>query len=275
MELTVYKDTNEFLDDNKDLLESKALELNMFWKNIQSGKTSRDGLFAAKVSHNDEILLATRVEPYPMVLYSKGNDQEQLVDELIKHLSQDYSFPKNINSWSEAVSAFAERCNRYGVHYKQKRLLDMMLCDKVSDIETGNYDFKYIREVDKDLTEYFFDYRKECRMDITKDGAKQIAERYKKANICLCLIVDEEVVSIAVHNISLEIINAFGISGVYTPKRFRNKGYSTACVKKLVEDSFSKGYDKAFLYAEDPAAIHVYEKIGFSKIGELKEYELE
>lgn len=50
---------------------------------------------------------------------------------------------------------------------------------------------------------------------------------------------------------------------IYEP--YQDKGYGTAVVKKLVK----KGYRKLWVRSDNPRAIHVYEKCGFKKKGEV------
>lgn len=272
MELIVYNCVKEFLEDNRVILESKALELNLFWRNIKSGKTLEDGLFSAKVSHDNGCMIAIRQDPYPMVLYSEGTGANDMADMLIEHLNK--SLPKNVNGQPSAVTAFTQQCKKHDKHYRQKRLLDLMICNGLSNTNLRRHKLKYITDVDFDLSMYFYDFHKECNIDITRENAAKMAKYITKSNLVLCNIVEKEVVSMAMTFSPIKTVKATCLGFVYTPRNYRNKGYSTACVKKLVSDSFEKGYEKVFLYAEDPAAIHVYKKIGFFKVGELKECEL-
>lgn len=273
MELIVYNGVKDFLEDNRIILESKALELNLFWKNIKSGKTLQDGLFSAKVNHDNGYMIAIRQDPYPMVLYSQGNQVKQMACMLIEHFNKS-AFPKNVNGQPIAVTKFTEQCRKYGIYYRQKRLLDLMICNNLKNINTSGHILKYIKDVDFDLSRFFYDFHKECSIDITKENASKMAVYFSKSNLVLCNIVGKDVVSMAMTFSPIKTAKATCLGFVYTPRIYRNKGYSTTCVKKLVSDSFEKGYEKVFLYAEDPAAKHVYEKIGFFKVGELKECEL-
>jgi len=272
MELIVYDNTKKFLEDNRDTLESNALELNLMWRNVQTDKTTEMGLFAAKVVHENGFTIAIRISPFPMVLYAQGGIKEQMADMLIDHL-QKSDFPSNINGLPDAVEAFTKQCQKRDIVYKKKHKLDLMICEKVNDVNTKLGECNYIKEIDYNLTDYLYGFHIDCNLDITKERAKRMAEQCHNSDSLLCYIVDGEVVSIAMLTASVDIENAIDIGYVYTPPKYRNKGYSTACVKELVSDAFLRGYKKAFLYAEDLAAISVYEKLGFIKIGDFVEYE--
>ena len=59
--------------------------------------------------------------------------------------------------------------------------------------------------------------------------------------------------------------SAFYLSDVYTAENFRGQGYAAAAVLAML--GFARnpdmGYTDVFLYADDPAAIRLYEKLGF------------
>ena len=61
------------------------------------------------------------------------------------------------------------------------------------------------------------------------------------------------------------------IGGVYTLPEYRNMGISTALVSYLIENIFSKGMKASlFVKKNNPAAIKVYIKLGFSKIEDFQ-----
>ena len=55
------------------------------------------------------------------------------------------------------------------------------------------------------------------------------------------------------------------ITRLYIYEPYQNKGYGTAVVKQLVE----KGYRKLWVRSDNLRAIHVYEKCGFKKKGDV------
>lgn len=63
---------------------------------------------------------------------------------------------------------------------------------------------------------------------------------------------------------SYRSLNYVLIGGVFTWKEKRNNGLSTELLKHLLNDQLKKGYKGAlFVKADNNAAIHIYEKIGF------------
>lgn len=81
------------------------------------------------------------------------------------------------------------------------------------------------------------------------------------------VILDDELVSYAGSFIQLPQV--WMIGGVYTATEHRNKGYATSATSAVTEEAL-KNADAAALFArsDNLAAIKVYERIGYRKIGE-------
>lgn len=79
-------------------------------------------------------------------------------------------------------------------------------------------------------------------------------------------VVEEggEIVSAALTN--AEIPGMAMIGGVYTPPRHRGRGYARACVAALCRELLAEGKTPV-LYYGNPAAGHVYRRLGFIPIG--------
>jgi predicted GNAT family acetyltransferase len=67
--------------------------------------------------------------------------------------------------------------------------------------------------------------------------------------------------------------NGIGISLVYTPPRWRRRGYATACVGELSRRLLDTGWEFCVLFADlaNPAAKRVYQKIGYWPVCEYDE----
>jgi uncharacterized protein len=64
------------------------------------------------------------------------------------------------------------------------------------------------------------------------------------------------------------------VSMVYTPPRLRRTGHATGCVAALTTMLLSSGMEFCTLFTdvENPTSNHVYESIGYCRIGEFSEY---
>lgn len=67
----------------------------------------------------------------------------------------------------------------------------------------------------------------------------------------------------------LQLPQVWMIGGVCTQPRDRNRGYATSAVSAITEEALRKAEAAAlFVRSDNSAAIKVYEKIGYNKIGE-------
>lgn len=71
---------------------------------------------------------------------------------------------------------------------------------------------------------------------------------------------------VATASTSAENSRSAMIVGVGTHKSFRQKGYATACVQKLVRDLLDEG-KYACLFYDNPRAGRIYKRLGFKEIG--------
>lgn len=60
--------------------------------------------------------------------------------------------------------------------------------------------------------------------------------------------------------------------GVFLKKEFRNLGIGTLLTRKMMEIAREKGFEmmQLYVFASNPQAIHIYEKLGFRDVGRIK-----
>ncbi len=58
------------------------------------------------------------------------------------------------------------------------------------------------------------------------------------------------------------------IGGVYTPVRFRGRGYASQALSLHLQEAFGAGVKRATLFAASAKAARIYERLGFTNIGE-------
>ena len=123
------------------------------------------------------------------------------------------------------------------------------------------------------LAQYIKNFHKDAlEEEKTDEEANEKVDAYLERGYYL-LEKEGKIVSQAV--IGRELINGKGISGVYTPKEERGKGYAYELVYKLSKKCLDEGVEYCVLYtdAENPISNHVYEKIGYVKRAECEEIE--
>nr|WP_246484738.1 GNAT family N-acetyltransferase [Virgibacillus salarius] len=70
-------------------------------------------------------------------------------------------------------------------------------------------------------------------------------------------------------NKSRETKHGATINAVYTPDKYKKKGYATSVVSQLSQKLLNDGYQFCSLYTDlsNPTANNIYKKIGYYKIG--------
>ena len=271
MLMTVYKNSDDFLEENRKVMEQYSVEANLIWANAVSHKTTEDGFFGVAIMQNDSTYLAIQTSPHPMVHFSVGGDTKEMAELLAKYLSGTKSMPEKISGIRETINVFKDAAEALGTKYGESRCLNLMTCVKVNDIGIAEGIYQSPVTADFDFGPWFIGFNKDCEIDETDDSATQNAKRMAGNGSLVCFAVGGHPVTMAAKKRRLEGGRCVG--AVYTPDEFRGKGYSTACIKHLTEEILSEGNDCAFLFADkyNPVSNRVYEKVGYKKIADFME----
>ncbi len=82
------------------------------------------------------------------------------------------------------------------------------------------------------------------------------------------LIEDGKVLSQTNFNATLP--DAVQVGGVYTPPKWRGRGFSRRAVASHLSEAFAEGVQNAILFSASESASNVYRAIGFEQIGEYQ-----
>ena len=142
--------------------------------------------------------------------------------------------------------------------------------------------FKFLGNEDTEITQAFIGLSKDSTMNEYKnfyslifadakgafdlwycDFSKKIVNNDAKA---ICLKQGGNLVSIA--TVPMIYKNTAIISGVYTLKDFRNKGYSRLTIYKLIEELKKENITETYLWCEKHLE-EFYNKLGFEKVGNI------
>ena len=274
MIMTVYKNADDFLEDNKVIMEEHSIAANLIWVNALSHKTVEDGFFGASIIVEDSAYLAIMTSPHPMVHFSVGTKTGDMAELLAKYLMANDMMPTKINGQKETSSIFMKYANELGANYEESGHLYLCECSKVNNISTVKGKFQSPITVDFDFTPWHMGFHTDCKIDgeANYDSSKAKTDKMIKNRSLVCVIVDSTPVTMAAKLRKLQGGRCVG--AVYTPNQLRGKGYSTACVKHLTQEILDEGNEVAFLFADkyNLMSNHIYEKIGYKKIGDFMEY---
>ena len=279
MQFIKYENIEEFMKDNfEPLLEKEWLNCLMVGNCLEGKQIGTQDWLLAKVIQNKrtELIMLYR-KPWKLLLYSPTDNK---TDELYKYTAEQvYKQDRKllgVNAETEMAHKFARfYCEIEKQQYKLENSLKILVLEKMQPKQNeNNATFRKSTEHDKTvLTQYIRGFYKDALdEEISDEEVNQKVESYLERGYYV-LEKEGRIVSQAV--IGRTLIKGKCISGVYTPKEERGKGYAYELVYTLSKKCLDEGAEYCVLYtdAENPISNHVYEKIGYVKRVECEELE--
>lgn len=273
---------NEIHDGCIEYLNKNAETAMFLLQNIEEhgvirGKHQNSGNFYVALGEMNEILGI-------FVLANRGNvlfqlessvDSNLVVDFLIKNESTPITGVLGENSRAlDFWNIFKERNSELEESFSSCEILysNNVNLDDYPDVENSMV-------FPKEKFETYLCYTNEFYRDQNlPDGSskEQHLERfnYKVDNKHIwCLFDGGEILSMC--SLNAKYKNIAQVGGVFTPSKYRSKGYSKKCMKKLIHDCIvNLNVEKIILFtaSENYPAQKVYEAIGFNRIGHYGMY---
>lgn len=277
MEFIRYKNIEDFMRENFELiLEKEWLNCLMVGNCLEGQKIGIEGWLLAKVQQNQktELIILYR-KPWKLIMYSPTNN---LPDELYKFVAEEVykveSELLGVNAEKEIANKFAQfYCELSKQQYRLIKPLRILVLENLLPKEkVKDALFREATNKDKEiLAGYIKEFAKETfGEEKTDEEANSKFEYYMKRGYYV-LEKEGKIVSQAV--IGRKLIKGKGISGVYTAKEERGKGYAYNLVYTLSKKCLDEGAEYCVLYtdAENPISNHVYEKIGYERKADCSE----
>ena len=274
MKLTIYKNSDDFLKENRSFMEQHSIQANLIWANALSRKTMKEGFFGVSIFHNGSVYLANQTSSHPTVHFSVGDNVGEMAAVLADLFYSLNMVPDKISGIKNTVDAFRDAANGRGAGYEKSRHLYLMECNKVSGIDIVDGQYLSPITADFDFGPWFVGFNSDCDLEEAQDAAAKRAKKMVDDGSLVCFAVNGIPVTMAAK--TRKVPGARCVSAVYTPDDLRGKGYCTACIKHLTQEILNEGNDCAFLFADkyNPASNRVYEKVGYKKIADFMEYKL-
>ncbi len=272
MKLTIYKCADDFLEENRLIMEQHSIPANLIWINALSQKTVEDGFFGASVADGDNVYLAIMTTPFPMVHFSVGGNKPEMAELLYNYLFERNILPEKISGAKDTVDVFKNIANKRDVGYEESRYLHLRECNKVNDISTVGGEYQSPITIDFDFGPWLTGFIRDCELEGASDNASERAKQLIDNGNLACYLANNKVVTMAAQTRKVKGGRCVGM--VYTPNELRGNGYSIACMKYLTQEILDDGNTVAYLYSDKYNAVsnHVYEKIGYKITGDFMEY---
>ena len=255
--IKLYKTGKDFLDENLSLIRSNPLGTVFFEANANAIEQCSASSYAARVECGDEVLIAIRLDGFPLVL----SGSENCVEEFAQAASEQKLQFDKVLGYYDLSDKFLTCYERYaGGSHRVNLSMDIMYCEKVTPCDVSGVKHATAKDVEEIAQLYAAFLNEALRKNETWGG--KIAQIAQEIDNYALWKIDGEIVSIASRKNTGH--GLCRISNVYTKPEHRNKGYSSKIVTYLTELILQSG-DVPCLFVDqhNPVSNHLYQKIGY------------
>ena len=280
MEFKYYKNEKEFINENEELLLEKEWLNNLILGNcyyaLENG-IDESWLLASIIDNNRTELIMLLRRPWKLLLYSPTNNKD---DRLYKFAAEEvYKIDKEIpgvNSENEIANKFADEYCKLAKKEKKLHIpMRILLLEKLSnsdlrdDVVFRKADIKD-KEVLKEFTRNF--YNEALQEEISEE---ELEEKFYSNLEKEYFVLEKKEKIVAQTLSSRKLKKGKNISGVFTPKEERGKGYAYNLVYRVSKKFIDDGAEYCVLFTDDtnPISNHVYEKIGYKRVVDTSDIE--
>ncbi len=278
MELKRYSDADDFLDDNHQFLFANEAANNLIIGIANKLRMHKEqmNVLMCSVKDNNNILLASVMTPPRDLIVASSEMNEQAISLLINDLIANKTELPGILAENAVADVFCKKWSKKTGNesrlFRKERAYQLLKCREIK-LSSGQMRLAVKDDMDQ-IVEWVIEFHKEIHEAITKEGAKHITEM-NIANKDIFVWIDRGIVSMCASD--RESQHSKVINLVYTPPRYREKGYATSCVHNLCRRILYEGKSFCSLFTDldNQTSNGIYSKIGFDPILDLLHYKFE
>lgn len=273
MKVVSYETVARFLEENKTLLlEREAVsQLILFNALTNQHLETNAALLFGRVEDDlgKAVLLFANVQPYNLVIHAANPagipSAAQTLSDYIIRLDIEI---KGINANKAICNAFTAEygIKRPGYDFREKLAMDIMELKRLKDLKLVKGKTRHANMADMErIAEWMKEFTADA-LDETVLYEDQIPKAIKiieSKRLYVFENPDGEIVTMAAA--AKQLIHGICINYVYTPFKFRNKGYAAANMYYLSKEMLDKGnqFCSLFVDKKNPVSNRVYKKIGY------------
>ncbi len=275
MKVIHYESAEAFLDNNLAFLETQEAANNLILGlafGMKKGKYSLKGSLLFSITEENQILFSALQTPGRyLTIYG----EERAVPMAISWLSQfchetEDTIPGILGPDKLALSFVQAWPSQAVIPWKLQRKQRVFQLDQVADIPYAAG--KLRRAVSSDqqaIAAWLIDFHLEAIQEDISGSELEKAQQMIHSNR-LYVWEDQEIVSMAASTRATQ--HGITINAVFTPTRFRKKGYASSCVASLSQQLLDQGYQFCSLFtdAANPTSNKIYQKIGYYEVAKFQ-----
>ena len=279
MELIKYDNIEDFVNENIDLiLEKEWLNCLMVGNCLEGLKQKAANWLLAKVTENNktELIMLYR-KPWKLLLYSPTDNKS---DELFRFTAKEiYKIDPNllgVNAEKEIANKFTKYyCEISNLSFKIHRPLRILLLTQLKNADLNQeLNFREAGISDKPtLLKFIKDFYEEAVDE--KYADKEMNEKFNTYMERGYYVIEKNKKIVSQVVFARDLKKGKCISGVYTTKKERGKGYAYNLIYRVSKKALDDGAEYCVLYTDDenPISNHVYEKIGYRRMVDCEDIE--
>jgi len=273
LKLKRYKNASDYLAENENmLLKEEALNSLLLGLCISRKNVATDETVYLDIREQNDIQF-TGIKTPNRFLIVNGNESRlpELLPILIKFLNHNkISLPGIVGPAELVLTLCQQLTEKHSWNYKIrfKQLIYQLTHVKYSPNIDGKLTKAKSDQIDK-IAKWMNDFSKEALQEDDSKQAYRVAEK-KITNGEVYLWQKDTAVSMA--STARPTINGITVNYVFTPPRFRGKGYGTKVVAALSTHLLNQGYKFCTLFTDMdyPTSNKIYTKIGYEPKGEFR-----
>lgn len=208
-----------------------------------------------------------------VMMYSSD---EMILEELVVHLKEHTTRPiagiLGPNIQAEFVIQKLGLSNEHFNLNSHEGLYEIDLSDLTKSNIPDHLKIVEAREISRDLlSQWMKQYDIEALGGSkTSDVEQRVAEKGDRLREGDCWVLRENNVPVSLSAFNARLEDIVQVGPVWTPPEYRNKGFARLLLSYILAGEKRKGLQKAVLFTDNPAAIKVYQSIGFKNIGDYR-----
>lgn len=277
-----YVSAQAFLDDCENILLEQESVSQLILYNAYRNKdviANEECMFGV-VMEDELLLLFCNVAPYNLVVFApKTVDKDILHDatqKMADYIYENHISIAGINARNNICQSFIERYQQQKqCTFQEKIGMDIMEIREVNDIKPveGVQRLAMPDEV-KLITDWMIEFQIEAlASEMDYEAALAKSKSYiEDKKVYVYEDIEHNVVTMAIA--ARKLVHGIAISYVYTPQKYRGKGYAAANIYYLSKEILEQGYKFSTLFVDKKNLIsnRAYEKVGYIILEDNYEY---
>lgn len=244
---------------------------------VARGRYQQAHVVGAEDAHGDLVALLMRTPPWPL-LVSDGNDPaalELLLDWFAVH---DPGLPGVVGPLPQVRSVAEAWAARHALAARVALREGVYRLRRVRQAPRAAGAMRSVRDDDRALVLAWLAAFELDAFGERRSDPERVLESFSGDDgRALLLWEDGDGVPVSLAGVPGRTPSGVRIGPVYTPEAYRGRGYAEAVVAALCARELAAGARQCFLYTDlaNPTSNALYERVGFTRIGEAAEYRFE